>query len=117
MGQQSSVSSLFNKGLACQKIPGTRNHEFGKSTNQDQITIHQTLYLLETILKQNYFQHNDQFYQPNMGIAMGSPISGMLAEIYLQYWEETYIKHCSENKEITHYKRYVDNILIIFDQN
>ena len=58
--------------------------------NQDQLTIHQTLYLLETILKQNYFQHNNQFYQPNKGIAMGSPISGMLAEIYLQYLEETH---------------------------
>ena len=32
MGQQSSVTSLFKKGLACQKIPGTRNHECGKST-------------------------------------------------------------------------------------
>ena len=48
---------------------------------------------------------------------MGSPISGMLAEIYLQYLEETYVKHCLENKEITYYKRYVDDILIIFDQN
>jgi len=48
---------------------------------------------------------------------MGSPISGVLAEIYLQYLEETYIKHCLENKEITYYKRYVDDILIIFDQN
>jgi len=66
--------------------------------SQDQITIHQTLCLLDTILKQNYFRHNDQFYQPNKGITMGSPISGMLAEIYLQYLEETYIKHCLENK-------------------
>jgi len=48
---------------------------------------------------------------------MGSPISGMLAEIFLQYLEETYIKHCLENKEITCYKRYVDVALIIFDQN
>jgi hypothetical protein len=48
---------------------------------------------------------------------MGSPISGMLAEIYLQYLEETYVKHCLENKEITYYKRYADDILIIFDQN
>jgi len=32
MGQQSSVSSLQKKGLACQKISGTRNHECGKST-------------------------------------------------------------------------------------
>ena len=48
---------------------------------------------------------------------MGSPISGMLAKIYLQYLEETYVKHCLENKEITYYKRYVDDILIVFDHN
>ena len=32
MGQQSLVSSLLKKGLACQKISGTRNQECGKST-------------------------------------------------------------------------------------
>ena len=31
-GQQSSVTSLLKKSLACQKIPETRNHECGKST-------------------------------------------------------------------------------------
>ena len=36
---------------------------------------------------------------------MESPISAMLAEIYLQYLEEKYVKHCLENKEITYYKR------------
>jgi len=35
----------------------------------------------------------------------------------LQYLDEKYVKHCLENKEITYYKRYVDDILIIFDQN
>ena len=47
-----------------------------------------------------------------MGDPMGTLISGMLAEIYLQYLEETYIKHCLENKETTYYKRYVDDILM-----
>jgi len=32
MRQQSSVSSLLKKILACQKISGTRNHECGKPT-------------------------------------------------------------------------------------
>ena len=74
--------------------------------NQDCITIEQTLHLLEVILKQNYFQYSSQFYQPYKGIVMGSPISNTLAEIYLQYLEEMYVKHCLQNKEIT---------LIIFD--
>jgi hypothetical protein len=32
MGQQSLLSSLLKKGLACQKITGARNNECGKST-------------------------------------------------------------------------------------
>jgi hypothetical protein len=34
----------------------------------------------------------------------------------LQLIEELYIKHWIESKEIFYYKRYVDDILIIFDQ-
>jgi hypothetical protein len=53
----------------------------------------------------------------SQGIAMGSPISSTIAEIYLQFLEKIYIKQWLESKEIIYYKRYVDNILVIFDQN
>jgi hypothetical protein len=42
----------------------------------------QACILLNTILKQNYLQFNNKFYQPNKGVAMGSPISGLAAEIF-----------------------------------
>jgi hypothetical protein len=61
-----------------------------KKQNHDQTTTGQTLYLLEAIMRQNYFQHDKQFYQRNKGIAMDSPISSTLAEIYLQHLEETH---------------------------
>jgi hypothetical protein len=77
----------------------------------------QTLRILEIILKQNYFQYNGQYYQPHKGFAMGSPISNTLTEIYLQYLEEIYVKHWLQNREIILYKRYVDGILIIYDQS
>ena len=48
---------------------------------------------------------------------MGSPISSALAEIYLQYLEEKYIKHCTKHKDILYYRRYVDDILLIYDQS
>ena len=48
---------------------------------------------------------------------MGSPISSTVAEIYLQYIEEMYVKQWLDSKEIIYYKRYVDDILIIYDQN
>jgi len=85
--------------------------------NNDQVIIDQTLHLLKTTLGQNYFQHNNQFYQLDKGITMGSPISSTLAEIYLQYLEEEYIKHCLEHKDIVYYRRYVDDLLIIYDQS
>jgi hypothetical protein len=41
---------------------------------------------------------------------MGSPVSGTLAEIYLQFFEELIVKHWMEICEITFYRRYVDDI-------
>jgi hypothetical protein len=71
--------------------------------------------LIEVIINQNYFEYNGRFYKPKQGVAMGSPISGVIAEIYLQHLEKTYIKHCLEDKEIIYYNRYVDDIIIIYD--
>ena len=48
---------------------------------------------------------------------MGSPLSNTLAEIYFQFFEELTIRHWLENGEISYYRRYVDDIIIIFDQN
>jgi len=84
-----------------------------KNINNSEL-IKQTLYMRKTILKQNYFQYNEQLFQPDKGIAMGSPISSTMAEVYLQFLEETYVKQWLDSKEITYYKRYVDDILIIY---
>jgi hypothetical protein len=46
---------------------------------------------------------------------MGSPMSGILAEILLQLIEEQNIKHWMENGDLLYYKRYVDDIFIIYD--
>jgi len=68
-------------------------------------------------MKQNYLQYNERFFQQDKGIAMGSPISSTMAEVCLQYTEETYVKKWLESKEIVYFKRYVDDILIIYDQD
>jgi len=46
---------------------------------------------------------------------MGSPVSGTLAEIYLQLIEEYHVKHWIENGDLAYYKRYVYDIFIIID--
>ena len=69
------------------------------------------MYTPKTILQQNYLQFNNKFYQPNNGVAMGSPISGLIAEIFLQYHEENIIKNILDSNNIRLYNRYVDDIL------
>ena len=77
----------------------------------------QIVQLLETILAQNYFTFQNQIYQPDKGIAMGSPISGTVAEIFLQHLEKTHIKHLIDSKHLIYYARYVDDILLIYDSS
>ena len=92
-------------------IKATRHWLHKNNNNEDVIT--QLLNVIKTVMQQNYFQFNDTFCQPEKNIAMGSPISGTMAEIYLQYVEANYVKRW-ETDEIIYYKRYVDDILIIY---
>jgi hypothetical protein len=60
------------------------------------------------ILKQNYFSFHDQIYQPDKGVAMGSPVSGIMAKVFFQHLEETIIKHLLDTKILSFYTRYID---------
>jgi hypothetical protein len=68
------------------------------------------------MLSQNYFTSPKKYlYQPNQGISMGSPISILITEIFLQQFEDTNIKQLLDIKNLAFYTRYVDDILIIID--
>ena len=71
--------------------------------------------LLGVILQQNYFIYQEKISQPDKGIAMGTPISGTIAELFLQHLQQIYIKPLIENKHILFYTRYIDDIFIIYD--
>ena len=46
---------------------------------------------------------------------MGSPISSLIAEIFLQNYEDANIKQLLDMKSIALYVRYVGDILVIYD--
>ena len=77
----------------------------------------QIISLLETSLKQNYFSFNDIFYLQRDGLPMGSPLSSLLSEIFLQHLENQYIENIKKQFNIIYYGRYVDDILIIYNTN
>jgi len=59
------------------------------------------------------FENN--LYQPEKGISMGSPISNTIAEIFLQHIENTHLIQLLDTKSIIFYTRYVDDIIMIYD--
>jgi len=66
--------------------------------NYDRQTTNQITTLLEIILGRNYFSFQNQLYQPEKGVAMGTPISDTMAEIFLQDLENAHTKHLLDSK-------------------
>jgi hypothetical protein len=90
----------------------TENHLL---KNNDKHKIKQIITILKTILAQNFFTFHNTIYHPNKGEAMESPISGTMAEIFLQYIENRHLNQLLDSKNIILYTRYVDDIFIIYD--
>lgn len=81
--------------------------------------IDELINILKITLKQNYFIFDGKYYMQNNGLAMGSPLSSILSEIYLNDMENTYIlsEHNKYANKILFYKRYVDDTFVIFNGN
>ena len=78
-------------------------------------SINELMDVLELILDQNYFTHNNQFFSQQEGLAMGSPLSGLLADIYLNNFENSFILTNNEHSDnIMFYGRYVDDTFLIY---
>jgi hypothetical protein len=77
----------------------------------------QMITLLHIIPQQNYFSFQNNIFQPEKGIDMGSPISGNITEIFLQFHENTRLNQLLDEKSIVFYTRYVDDIFIIYNKD
>jgi len=82
----------------------------------DERKITQIMNILQTITGQNYFQFNNKYYKQTNGLPMGNPLSGTLAEVFINHLEQNYIFHESNKlrHNITYWYRYVDDILMLF---
>jgi hypothetical protein len=67
------------------------------------------LFYLKTIIQCNTFQVHETTYLQQIGLPMGGPLSGTLANIYLGHLEED----LWQLKGILLYNRYMDDVLVI----
>jgi hypothetical protein len=83
----------------------------------DRKTTNELIMITRTVLEQNYFNLNNQSYSQLTGMTMVVPSSGILSEIYHQNLESTKIIEILTQHNIIGYFRYVDDILIVYDEN
>ena len=73
--------------------------------------------LFEMCTSGDTFKFNNKFYKQHKGVAMGSPLAPILANIYLKMFEEKTVL-CNEFPfKFYYYYRYVDDIFVISDRS
>lgn len=71
------------------------------------------LEVLRIILKNNYFSFRQQYFLQLIGTAMGTPAAVVFANIYMFMKEKKVIERNKDS--IRYYRRFLDDILIIFN--
>ena len=56
--------------------------------NRTVLTVNDIILIFEFCLKNTYFSFQDQFYEQVDGVAMGSPVSPIVTNLYMEYFEQ-----------------------------
>jgi len=72
--------------------------------------------LLRLATQENIFMFNGNYYKQKDGVAMGSPLGPILANIFLCYHEKRWLEKCPSHFKPLVYKRHVENIFV-YGQN
>ncbi|XP_050518098.1 uncharacterized protein LOC126892578 [Diabrotica virgifera virgifera] len=113
------VSNLFTNVPRDETIPIVENLLIKSNTNRG--TISHMLGLLKLCLSQDFFSFNNIIYRQAQGLAMGNPLSPVLADLFLNNLEcNIFDNHSSVHnplQKILYWFRYVDDVLAIIDGN
>ena len=70
--------------------------------------------LLSLATKESYFIFNKVLYKQKDGVAIGSPLGPILTNAFLCFYERKYLEECPSEFKPVFYRRYVDDIFVLF---
>ena len=82
----------------------------GKRTR---LTVGDIMELVEFILTTTYFSSKGNIYQQKKGVAMGSPLSPIAVDLFMEWLEQEAIATAPQHCKSRLWKRYVDDVLEI----
>ena len=65
-------------------------------------------------LQNNFFNFKGKTYKQIDGVAMRSPLGPTLANAFLCFHEQVWLNYCPYEFKPVYYRRYVDDILVLF---
>ena len=71
--------------------------------------------LLNSAVKNTLFIFDGEYYNQIDGGAMGSPLGPQLANAFMSFHEKTWLKDCPIEYKPKFYRRYVDDIFVLFE--
>ena len=106
------VTSLFTNVPLYETIDIAVTHAF-KSNPDLKISPSDLKKLFVYATAQTHFLFNDNYYDQIDGVAMGSPLAPVLANLFMTHHEEEWIKNYDGVPPVF-YRRYVDDIFAVF---
>ena len=107
------VSSLFTYVPIDEAVQVIRDRLRGDETlvNRTTLSPDRVGELLEACLRSTYFCYGGEFYEQREGAAMGYPVSAVVANLYMEFFEELALKSAPSKPRL--WKKYVDDTCCI----
>ena len=108
------ITSLYTNIPVDETIEITLDSLCDKNNMFVNLTRKQFKKMLELSSKDNVFYFNKELYRQTDGCAMGSPLSGTLANIFMSHHEQKWLEDCPADFSPLWYRRYQDDTFVIF---
>ena len=109
------VESLFTSIPLTETINICADNLFQQAKSLQNLSKSDFKALLTSACKESLFLFNGQFYSQTDGVSMGSPLGPTLANAFMCHHEKVWIETCPADFRPKFYRRYVDDIFVLFE--